>query len=71
MFDHDYTTENLNTDLKLIIHERSAKWKMVLNPDVNTPAEEVIFTNRSLICYDPIVFNVGVTCVDAHKHHLQ
>ena len=52
MSDHDYATENLNTDLKLI-HEWSAKWKNIFNPDENKPAEEVIFTNRSLIRYDP------------------
>ena len=68
MFDHDYSMENLNTDLKLI-YEWSAKWKMAFNPDVIEPAEEVIFTNRSLIRYDPNVFyNVCVTCVDDHEY---
>ena len=68
MSGHDQATENLKTDLKLI-HDWSTKWKMVFNPDVNKPAEEIIFTNRSLILYDTIAFgNVDVKCVDSHKH---
>ena len=50
MFGHDYATENLNTDLKLI-YEWSAIWKMVFNYDVNKPAEDVIFTNCSVDAY--------------------
>jgi hypothetical protein len=68
MFDHDEATGNLNADLKLI-YEWSIKWKMVFNPDVNKPAEEIVFTNRSLIPYDNIVFNnANVKAVDSHKH---
>ena len=66
MFDHDEATGNLNADLKLI-YEWSIKWKMVFNPDVNKPAEEIVFTNRSFIPYDNIVFNnANVKAVDSH-----
>ena len=42
---------------------------MVFNPDVNNPAEEVIFfTNRSLIRYDLIVFN-NVGLYDRRCYH--
>ena len=59
-FDHEQATEHLNSDLKLT-HEWSLKWKIVFNPDVNKPVEEIIFTNRNITPFDSITFgNAGV-----------
>ena len=65
---HEQATEHLNSDLELI-QERSLKWKMIFNPDVNKPAEEIIFTNRNVSSYDTITFgNAGIKRVDSHKY---
>ena len=42
---------------------------MSFNPDPTKPAEEVIFTNRTLTLYDPVSYSgVDVMQVDYHKH---
>ena len=55
MIDHDEATGNLNADLKLI-YEWSIKWKMVFNPDVNKPAEEIVFLRITVLFLMIILF---------------
>ena len=47
MYDNHTSNEIIEHDLKLI-YDWSVKWKMVFNPDITKPAEEVLFTNRAL-----------------------
>ena len=62
------STENIENDLKLI-HDWSVKWKMVFNPDITKPAEEVLFTNRISTIYSPISSDdIAIKYVDDHKH---
>ena len=55
MYYEKYSTENIEHDLKLI-HDWSVKWKMLFNPNISKPAEEVLVTNRSTSTYCPIAF---------------
>ena len=42
---------------------------MVFNPDINKPAEEGMFTNRSSSSNSPVGFNaITMKSVEAHKH---
>ena len=55
-------------DLKLL-HAWSDKWKMVFNPDVRKPAEQVIFTNRNSTSYDTLSYSgIDIKSVLNHKH---
>ena len=68
MYDEKYSTENIEHDLKLI-HDWSVKWKMLINPDITKPAEEVWFTNCSTSTYCPIAFDgIAIVPVCDHKH---
>ena len=68
MYDEKYSTENIEHDLKLI-HDSSVKWKMLFNPDITKPAEEVLFSNRSTSTYCPIAFDgIATEPVNDHKH---
>ena len=68
MYDEKYSTENIEHDLKLI-HDWFVKWKMLFNPDITKPAEEVLFTNRSTSTYCPIAFDgIAIEPVSDHKH---
>ena len=68
MSDNTNSNENIENDLKLI-HDWSVKWKMVFNPDITKPAEEVLFTNRTSSIYSPISFDgIAIKSVDDHKH---
>ena len=67
MYDNETSTENIGNDLKLIlVCYWSVTWKMVFNPDVLKPAEEVLYTNRNSNIYN---HNASViTPVEDHKH---
>ena len=68
MYDEKYSTQNIEHDLKLI-QDLSVKWKMLFNPDITKPAEEVLFTNRSTSTYCPVAFDgIAIEPVSDHKH---
>ena len=68
MYDDKHSTENIEHDLKLI-YDWSVKWKMLFNPDITKPAEEVLFTNRTTSIYSPIAFDdIAIKPVNDHKH---
>ena len=68
MHDNKTSTENIETDLKLI-HDWSVIWKMEFNPDISKPAKEVLFTNRTSNSYRPIVFDhIAIESSNEHKH---
>ena len=68
MYDEKYSTENIEHDLKLI-QDWSVKWKMLFNPDITKPAEEVLFTNRNASTHFPIAFDgISIKPVSEYKH---
>ena len=68
MYDEKYSTENIEHYLKLI-HDLSVKWKMLFNPDITKPAEEVLFTNRNTSTSCPIAFDgIAIEPVSDHKY---
>ena len=62
------STERLNQDLNNI-EEWAHQWKMLFNPDLNKPANEVIFSNRGNTNL-PKLFFAGntINTVKYHKH---
>ena len=68
VYDEKYSTENIVHDLKLI-PDWSVKWKMLFNPDIIKPAEEVLFTNRITSTYCHIAFDgIAIEPVSDHKY---
>ena len=67
MYDNETSTENFENDLKLIlVCYWSVTWKMVFNPDVSKPAEEVLYINRNSNIYNHNAS--AITPVEDHKH---
>ena len=61
-------TIRLKHDLN-IIEGWAYQWKMVFIPDPENPANEVVFSNRSHINPQPLVFaNKIIKVVKSHKH---
>ena len=68
MNEKNTSTNNIKVDLKAL-HAWSVKWKMVFNPDVKKPAEQVIFSNRNSTSYDTLSYSgIDLKPVASHKH---
>ena len=63
------SAQELNHDLNLI-SEWAEQWKMSFNPDLNKPAEEVLFSLKSQSPRHPPIYfnNTQVKRVNDHKH---
>ena len=63
------TAYELNKDLQKIA-EWTHKWKMTFNPDLNKPAQEVIFSRKMTKSSHPQIFfnNIPVSHASFQKH---
>ena len=67
--DPNISATELNHDLN-VVSQWAYQWKMTFNPDPNKQALQVIFSNKSTMQFQPLIYFNGseVKTVNEHKH---